>query len=85
LTGIPGARMSWTTDRYAKLVVVRYGYKLVGWPADVPFRNLSELPGGARPLLALRAAWNARTLRFEAASRVDLVNAARDPGSVSPD
>ncbi|KAI0359888.1 hypothetical protein OH77DRAFT_1359869, partial [Trametes cingulata] len=85
LTGIPHAHMSWTTHGYAKLVVIRYGYKLVGWPIDVPFRNLSNLPGGAQPLLALRAAWNARTLRFEPATRVDLVNAARDPASVSPD
>ncbi|KAI0349080.1 hypothetical protein OH77DRAFT_1375183, partial [Trametes cingulata] len=84
LTGNPRAHMSWTPARYAKLVVLRHRYKLVGWPADVPFRNLSSVPGGARPLLALRAAWDRASLRFEPVTAVDLVNAVRDPQSVCP-
>ncbi|KAI0350728.1 hypothetical protein OH77DRAFT_1386981, partial [Trametes cingulata] len=84
LTAVPGAHMSWTAEKYARLVVIRYGFKLVGWPPNIPFVNLSCLPGGVLPLLKLRAAWNASTLRFEPATREDRAKAAYNPASIDP-
>ncbi|KAI0363289.1 hypothetical protein BV20DRAFT_974382 [Pilatotrama ljubarskyi] len=84
LTGLPGAHMSWAPKKYAKLVVIRYGYKLVGWPTSIPFVNLSSLAGGVLPLLKLRSAWDAGSLRFEPAARDDLARAAYDPDSILP-
>ncbi|KAI0365891.1 hypothetical protein BV20DRAFT_982266 [Pilatotrama ljubarskyi] len=84
LTGIPHAHMSYTTDTYARLVVIRYGWKLVGWPKSVPFRNFSKVRGGATPFLKLRFLWNGGKLKFIAATREDLANAARDPKTVHP-
>ncbi|KAI0363045.1 hypothetical protein BV20DRAFT_959099, partial [Pilatotrama ljubarskyi] len=65
-------------------VVIRYRYKLVGWPLDIPFCNLSEIRGGMLPLCRLLALWNQNKLRFERATPADLANAARDPKSVHP-
>ncbi|KAL1941046.1 hypothetical protein VTO73DRAFT_7682 [Trametes versicolor] len=79
-SGVDGAHMRWTWPGFAKGVVGRYRCKLVGWPADVPFANLSALRGGVRPLLALRAAWDAGTLRFERATDAEVA----DPASVHP-
>ncbi|KAI0372166.1 hypothetical protein BV20DRAFT_1050931 [Pilatotrama ljubarskyi] len=85
LTGLDDAHMSYfPIDRYARLVVIRYRYKLVGWPDDIPFCNLSDIRDGVEPLQRLFALWNAKTLKFERATRADLVNAARDPFSVHP-
>ncbi|KAI0362892.1 hypothetical protein BV20DRAFT_902109, partial [Pilatotrama ljubarskyi] len=70
LTGKPSAHMSWTAEKYARLVVIRYGYKLVGWTADVPFVNLSALAGGVLPLPVLKLCYarNSGLLRFEPAT-----------------
>ena len=42
VSGVPGARMCWKVRRFRDQVVIRYGVILVGWPADVPFWNLSN-------------------------------------------
>ncbi|KAI0357786.1 hypothetical protein OH77DRAFT_1421903 [Trametes cingulata] len=84
LTGLPRARMSYTTDTYARLVVIRYGWKLVGWPKSVLFRNFSDIRGGAAPFLKLRSLWTGSKLKFVPATREDLANAARDPTTVHP-
>lgn len=84
LTGDDAAHMSYKADTYARLVVVRYKVKLVGWPKTIPFVNLSDILGGTRVLTQLQAAWDIGSLRFEPASPGDLANAMRDPASVHP-
>ncbi|KAI0372582.1 hypothetical protein BV20DRAFT_907783, partial [Pilatotrama ljubarskyi] len=85
LTGIAGAHMSYSVDMYARLVVIRYGYKLVGWPHTVPFRNFSNMGKGAvARLLVLQDLWKRGELKFETADREDLSKAARDPKLVHP-
>ncbi|KAI0351687.1 hypothetical protein OH77DRAFT_1419663 [Trametes cingulata] len=81
--GIPGAHLSYTVSNYARLVVVRYEQKLVGWPETIPFRNLSERYR-LKWLQELLPLWNDGIIRFEPATAVDLINAARDPKSVHP-
>ncbi|OSD05487.1 hypothetical protein PYCCODRAFT_1465373 [Trametes coccinea BRFM310] len=83
LTGSPDARMRWTEDEYARLVVLRHEAK-IKWPADVPFLNLSDIRGGVRPLEQLREHWNTGVLCLERATAEDLVKAARDPRTVHP-
>ncbi|KAI9069708.1 hypothetical protein FKP32DRAFT_1671149 [Trametes sanguinea] len=84
LTSLLGAHMSWTRKGYVKLVVLRYGYILYGWPLDIPFMNLSLLPGGIAPLQRLYDLWTRGILRFELASPEMLARAAADPLSVPP-
>ncbi|RPD53887.1 hypothetical protein L227DRAFT_604402, partial [Lentinus tigrinus ALCF2SS1-6] len=50
VTGDLCARMCWTLRLFHKDVVLRYGVLLYGWPADVPFMNLST--GHGSPSMA---------------------------------
>ncbi|OJT07021.1 hypothetical protein TRAPUB_2124 [Trametes pubescens] len=89
LTGDEEAEMRYATKCYANGIVIRYGCKITGWPEDIPFKCLSEIPGGVRPLLELRRRWNLpdghqHKLRLEHATPEDLEKAARDPRSVHP-
>ncbi|OSD01368.1 hypothetical protein PYCCODRAFT_1468792 [Trametes coccinea BRFM310] len=84
LTALEGAHMSWTRKRYVKLVVLRYGYFLDGWPADVPFVNLSDLLGGMAPLERLYKLWMDGILRFVPATPELLALAVKDPLRVPP-
>lgn len=45
-------------------VVHKHGYKLVGWPATIPFTNLSNLKGGRHPIDELLGLWNKGILTF---------------------
>lgn len=81
--------MRYTPEGYARVVVAQCGYKLVGWPSAVPFRNLSDIGGGAGSLLELLRLWNlpeedAERLRFERASAEEIARAVCDPESVHP-
>ncbi|EIW64776.1 uncharacterized protein TRAVEDRAFT_42193 [Trametes versicolor FP-101664 SS1] len=81
--------MRYAPSCYASEIVSKIGQKMVGWPADVPFTDLSGIGGGVRTLDNLLARWNLpeghpEKLRFEPASREDRENAARDPDSVHP-
>lgn len=69
---------------YARHVVRGYGYKLDGWPEDIPFSNLSDIDGGAAPLKRLTRLWKAGTLRFVAASAEERWRALHDPDSLLP-
>ncbi|KAI0660154.1 hypothetical protein C8Q70DRAFT_978753 [Cubamyces menziesii] len=84
LTGIEGAHMRYTIDGYASRIVCQYGLKLVDWPPEIPFENLSNLIGGIGVLSTLQDAWNSGTLRFERVTPEDIENATRDPESVHP-
>lgn len=86
ISGVPNAQMSYKEDRYARLVMLRYAAKLMGWPEGIPFVNLSSgLLGGIAALRILRQAWDKGELRFERATPEDLARAAEDPLSVLPD
>ncbi|EPS99964.1 hypothetical protein FOMPIDRAFT_1103465, partial [Fomitopsis schrenkii] len=63
-TGVPGARMRYNEHDFWKHVVCRHGYMLVGWPAEIPFANLSAIKGGRRPLDELLQLWNTGKLTF---------------------
>lgn len=76
--------MAYTEDGFASRVVVGCRLRFYGWPADIPFINLSNILGGVRPLLQLRKLWLAGTLRFEPATDEDIANTLRDPRSVHP-
>ncbi|EIW58841.1 uncharacterized protein TRAVEDRAFT_47983 [Trametes versicolor FP-101664 SS1] len=82
-------RMRYVPSCYASDIVIKGGHKLVGWPADVPFTDLSNVRGGVKTLHELHRRWylpegHPDKLRFEPASREDRANAARDPASVHP-
>ncbi|TFY56760.1 hypothetical protein EVG20_g8801 [Dentipellis fragilis] len=55
ITGNPKARMSWT--KYWRLVVLRYGVDIVGWPDDIPFMDPSKVSLGRTRLLPLVQSW----------------------------
>ena len=65
LTGDPGAAMWWTVEDYTATVVVQYGFRLAGYPRDVPFGNLSDIGGGGARLAHLLRLWRTGALRFE--------------------
>lgn len=82
-------RMRYAPSCYASEIVAETGYKIVGWPADVPFTDLSAIGGGVRTLDDLLARWDLpeghpQKLCFMPASREERENAARDPESVHP-
>ncbi|KAI0633837.1 hypothetical protein C8Q77DRAFT_1073574 [Trametes polyzona] len=90
-SGRPKATMSYTMNHYARRLVINSKLKLVGWPSHIPFRNLSKIGGGIRPLQELHRLWNltdpvdrSERLQFVPSTAEDRRNAARDPLSVHP-
>lgn len=74
---------------YASEIVIKGGLKIVGWPQNILFTDVSNIDGGSTTLAELCRLWNLpdgdpNKLRFEPASREDQANAARDPESVHP-
>ncbi|KAI0351037.1 hypothetical protein OH77DRAFT_980460 [Trametes cingulata] len=58
------ATMSWSRKAYMKNVVMRYRVRIEGWPlAEVPFRNLSDVPNLGKLELLLHG-WRDGTIRF---------------------
>ncbi|KAL1940845.1 hypothetical protein VTO73DRAFT_7886 [Trametes versicolor] len=56
--------MSWSRRSYMKKVVMRYHVRIEGWPlADVPFRNLSNVPN-LGSLEMLLHGWKEGSIRF---------------------
>ncbi|RPD68842.1 hypothetical protein L226DRAFT_472804 [Lentinus tigrinus ALCF2SS1-7] len=81
--------MCWTLRLFHKDVVLRYGVLLYGWPADVPFMNLSTGHGSpsmaqVRHLLALLAAEPQPRMYFIQATREQLLAAELDISAVAP-
>ncbi|KAI1785927.1 hypothetical protein LXA43DRAFT_1113043 [Ganoderma leucocontextum] len=56
ITSDPKARMRWSVKAYCKFVFIRYRLRLVGWPHDVVFANLSKVTGYER-ISRLFALW----------------------------
>ncbi|RDX44162.1 hypothetical protein OH76DRAFT_1360023 [Lentinus brumalis] len=78
--------MRWTRKGYAFGVVCRGRHKLVGWPwyANIPFTNLSSIPGGQPTIRCLLLAWKLGILRFEPATEDEIDLARRNPDAVLP-
>ena len=74
----------YSPGRYAKLVVLKLKIKLVGWPAHVPYEDISKIKGGNEVLETLLNLWKSRALRFEPATECDLRYAKVDPVRVHP-
>ncbi|KAI1791631.1 hypothetical protein LXA43DRAFT_856091, partial [Ganoderma leucocontextum] len=64
ITGIADIHMCYSEETYARIVVWCLGVILDGWPAHIPFTNLSNIKGGAAPLRLLRDLWRDGTLKF---------------------
>ena len=56
--------MYWTLEDYIESVVLQHGLKLVGWPPDISFQNLSNIRGGVSALTHLELRWESGILRF---------------------
>ncbi len=84
LTGVPDASLWWTTGTFSKRIVWKLGYTWAGWPAHIPFDNLSYIPGGDRPLEELKQLWKSGQLRLVPATAEERERALYDPESVIP-
>ncbi|KAJ8497039.1 hypothetical protein ONZ51_g776 [Trametes cubensis] len=84
LTGVPGVHLWYSPKRYARLIVLKHKHKLVGWPAHVPYEDISKIKGGNEVLETLLDLWRTQTLRFERATERDLWYAKVDPARVHP-
>ena len=76
--------MFWTLEDYVESVVLRHGYKLVGWPRGVPFKNLSDIHGGSSVLTSLENLWGSGDLKFVPITEDERVAAAADPNHLAP-
>lgn len=59
------------------------GFKVVGWPSWIPFRNLSNV-GGCKVLSELLDLWKNESITFAPATDLDKHQAALDPTLVAP-
>lgn len=76
--------MAYTIKRYCTGVVLRYRVKLVGWPDDIMFDNLSRVTGKER-ISRLLELWKSGEMRFvPITDPAELEAARRDPLSVAP-
>lgn len=71
LTKKPRARMRYNEHDFWYHVVRKYGYSLAGWPASVPFTNLSNLKGGRGAIEMLLHLWNKGVLTFVRVQSLD--------------
>ncbi|KAM5535148.1 hypothetical protein V8D89_011234 [Ganoderma adspersum] len=82
--GIAGMGLPYSKERYARIVVWCLGLLLDGWPAHIPFMNLSDIKGGIAPLRLLRDLLRDGTLNFIPAPPDVRQRALHDPESVLP-
>ncbi|KAI9057440.1 hypothetical protein FKP32DRAFT_1571061 [Trametes sanguinea] len=84
LIGSPSATsMRWTLKGYYKKIYVEYGLRLVGWPADEIFADLSKITGFLR-ISRLLILWEAGLMRLERVSLDKHERAAQRPEDVAP-
>ncbi|KAM5537483.1 hypothetical protein V8D89_008810 [Ganoderma adspersum] len=83
-TGIVGMGLPYSKERYGRIVVWCLGLLLDGWPAHIPFTNLSDIKGGIIPLRLLRDLLRDGTLKFIPAPHDARQRALHDPESVLP-
>ncbi|KAI0367612.1 hypothetical protein BV20DRAFT_552281 [Pilatotrama ljubarskyi] len=79
ITGEPNAQMRWSRHAYLKDVVSRYRVRIEGWPlADVPFKNLSDVPNLGKLDVLLRG-WREGTIYFRAIDDAEFHAMMADP------
>ena len=76
--------MFWTLEDYIESVVLQHGYKLVGWPRGVPFKNLSDVHGGMSMLTHLEHLWGSGDLKFVPITEGERLAASIDPNRLAP-
>ncbi|KAI0324761.1 hypothetical protein GY45DRAFT_1340572 [Cubamyces sp. BRFM 1775] len=82
LTKDKTAKMWWTMHAYHQYVYMRRRARLVGWPSDVRFADLSTLK---KPTLeTLHRRWRRRALRFERITEAEAFANSRHPERVVP-
>ncbi|KAM5530351.1 hypothetical protein V8D89_015992 [Ganoderma adspersum] len=82
--GIAQMCLPYSKERYARIVVWCLGLLLDGWPAHIPFMNLSDIKGGIAPLRLLRDLLRDGTLKFIPVPPDVRQRALHDPDSVLP-
>ncbi|KAM5536333.1 hypothetical protein V8D89_010025 [Ganoderma adspersum] len=83
LSGIGGRKMRWTLWAYYKFVFLALRIKLVGWPHDVPFMNLSRITSLAR-ISRIVALWETGKMHFAPVSDDEHRAALDHPESCAP-
>ena len=78
--------MHWSMKTYALGVVHHGRHQLAGWPwyLNIPFGNLSDIPGGQQSLGTLLMLLNLGVLRFEPIDEDFADLAKRNPKAVLP-
>ncbi|TBU36882.1 hypothetical protein BD309DRAFT_975054 [Dichomitus squalens] len=84
LSGDPKAGMFWTFEDYIESVVLKHGHKLIGWPCDIPFGNLSYVHGGVDVLTRLDTLWTSGALKFIPITEDERIAASVDPYQLAP-
>ena len=69
--------MRYNAHDFWKHIIRKHGYKLAGWPASIPFTNLSNLKGGRHPIDELLQLWSKGKLTFVRVKSLDEALALR--------
>ena len=83
MSGIPGQKMRWTLKGYWKYIYLALRLKLIGWPHDIPFMNLSDITGFAR-ISRIATLWDSGQMYFAPVSDEEYLTALENPVSCSP-
>ena len=83
MSGIPGQKMRWTLKGYWKYIYLALRLKLIGWPHDIPFMNLSDITGFAR-ISRIATLWDSGRMYFAPVSDEEYLAALKNPVSCSP-
>ncbi|EIW51156.1 uncharacterized protein TRAVEDRAFT_54838 [Trametes versicolor FP-101664 SS1] len=84
VSSVAGAQMAYTAKRYCTTIVLQYRIKLVGWPDDIVFDDLSRIAGGER-ISRLLALWKSGSMHFvPLTDPAELDAAKKDPLLVAP-
>ncbi|KAI0362938.1 hypothetical protein BV20DRAFT_290663 [Pilatotrama ljubarskyi] len=85
-TGDPRAAMFWTPELFRDKVFLTYGVKLVNWPLDIEFTNISKMVNPTGKVRALLDAWAAPACRMRWApiSQDELIAGTFDVRSACP-
>lgn len=75
--------MFWTLDGYFKNVYLAHNLKLVGWPEELIWRNLSYITSFKRISFLVKL-WNEGDLRFEPVSPIERQAALLDYRKAAP-
>ena len=84
-SGDPGARMCWVVTQFRDHIVLRYLLILIGWPAWIPFGDLSVAgAASAEHMRTLIKRMVTRKLYFAKATTFQLHTARLAAGGISP-